>query len=253
VSGRRRRPAASCTLRQGRTSSLDMPGASAVAAYRGALYLAEDDEGIYRHARGRCTLWAGRDLHAGLADLEGLAVDAATGTLWAVAEERGEVIALPLAGRTRTARVIGRLPRPGTRRNKGFEGLAFAPAAVSPTRRDALVAVHEGKPRRVGVFALPGLGQTHDLRLPAAAKDALADLADVAVDPVTGLLVLLSEESRRLAVCDVEGDELVLRALTDVRTRDGARPEGVTFATPSRLLVVTEGPATLVTFAVARS
>ena len=114
------------------------------------------------------------------------------------------------------------------------------------------MAVHEGKPRRVGVFALPGLVQTHDLRLPGAARDALADLADVAVDSVTGLLVLLSQESRTLAVCAVEHDALVLQHCVGVRVRGDARPEGVAFVSRARLIVVTEGPATQIAFSVTR-
>ena len=94
--------------------------------------------------------------------------------------------------------------------------------------------------------------QTHEFKLPADAKDALADLADVTVDPVTGMWLLLSEESRRIGVFTVTGDRLSLESLTDIRVTHGERPEGIDFVTPARLVVVTEGPATIIAFRVTR-
>lgn len=240
------------SLRQGSTRTVPLAGASAVAAMPGVMFLAEDDEGIYKLQRGRCTLWAGRTLHAALGDLEGLAMDERRGLIWALAEESGAVLELPTRQRRREARVLGRLPRPGRKRNKGFEGLAFMPAAVSPNRRDSLVAVHEGKPRRVAVFALPDLEETHHYKLPREAKRALDDLADVTVDPITGAVLLLSEESRRIGVFRVDDGGLEMTGAVEVRVKRQARPEGLDFVTPSRLVVVTEGPATAIGFRVTR-
>jgi uncharacterized protein YjiK len=239
-------------FRQGRTRRLPIGGASAVAATRGMTFLAEDDEGIFRLRGGRCSLWAGRSLHPALGDLEGIALDEGHGRLWAVAEESGEVVELSLGTRRPVPRSIGCLPRPGGRANKGYEGLSYLPRAVSPNRCASLVAVHEGKPRRVAVFALPGLEETHHFKLPGNAKDALHDLADVTVDPKTGLLLLLSEESRRIGVFAMNHECLSLIDLFDVRVDRKARPEGLAFVTPARLLVVTEGPATAIEFRVTR-
>jgi hypothetical protein len=102
------------------------------------------------------------------------------------------------------------------------------------------------------VFTLPDLAQTHEFKLPADARDALADLADVTVDPVTGAWLLLSEESRRIGVVVVEQERLRLDSLTDVRVDEGERPEGLDFVTPVRLVVVTEGPARAIDFRVTR-
>src|SRR5262245_48595585 len=106
---------------------LPVRSASAVAAVPGALLVVDDDNGIFRVAGGRAELWAGRDLHPALGDLEGLAVDDTHRMAWALAEEAGAVIALPLSSEPPRATVIGHLPRPGKRANKGFEGLAFIP------------------------------------------------------------------------------------------------------------------------------
>lgn len=72
------------------------------------------------------------------------------------------------------------------------------------------------------------------------------------VDPLTRSVLLLSEASRRIAVFRIEGGGLEMTGALDVRVTRKARPEGLDFVTPSRLLVVTEGPATAIHFRVTR-
>jgi hypothetical protein len=218
--------------------TLPIRGASAIAAIPGGLLVVDDDEGIYRVAGGRATIWASRDDHPALGDLEGIAADDAHGIVWAVSEEDGAVIALQLRGRSRRPTLVGYLPRPGRRKNKGFEGLAFMPARLSPSRRASLVVVHEHKPRRVQLFALPALTLTHDLKLPGSLKDVLDDLADVTVDVATGALLLLSDQSQRIAVTRIVDQRLTLLCTYDLPVSRGEKPEGLDFASPSRLLVV---------------
>jgi uncharacterized protein YjiK len=239
-------------LTQGRSRTLSMRGASAVAAVPGTMFLAEDDEGIYRLERGRLTLWAGGELHDALCDLEGIALDPSGTRLYALAEESGALVSVGVRGSRRVVRDVGVIPRPGRRTNKGYEGLAYLPRAHSPNGRASLVAAHEGKPRRVCIFRLPDLAQTHDLKLPREAKTLLGDLADVTIDPVSGAMLLLSEESRRIAVCRSDGDRLALESVTDIRVSEGARPEGIDFVTRDRLVVVTEAPAMAISFRVRR-
>ena len=115
--------ASDLTLTLKRERHLPMRGASAVAAVDGALFVVEDDRGIYRVTEQRAPLWAGRDLHPALGDLEGLAVDEKQTTLWALSEEDGAVLAISLRATAPRPTIIGHLPRPGTTKNKGFEGL----------------------------------------------------------------------------------------------------------------------------------
>ena len=232
--------------------TLPIRGASAVAAIPGGLLVVEDDEGIFRVAAGRATLWAGRDDHAALGDLEGLATDQTHRIAWALAEEDGAVIALQLRGRSRRPTLVGHLPRPGKHKNKGFEGLAFMPARLSPSRCASLVVVNEQKPRRVQLFRLPTITLTHDLRLPGELKDLLDDLADVTVDPVTGVLLLLSDESRRIAVAEIVDQKLALLGSYDLPLSRKEKPEGLDFSSPSRLLVVMDDSAKLLEIAVRR-
>lgn len=232
--------------------TLPVRGASAVAAVPRGLLVVEDDEGIFRITGGRASLWASRKDHPALGDLEGLATDEAHRVAWAVAEEDGAVIALDLRGRSRRPTLVGYLPRPGTQKNKGFEGVAFMPARLSPTRRSSLVVVNEGKPRRVQLFALPSLTLTHDMKLPGALKDLLDDLADVTVDPVTGALLLLSDQSRRIAVARIVDGGLVLLQSYDLPLARREKPEGLDFASPSRLLVVMDDSPKLLEITVRR-
>jgi len=236
-----------------RVRTLPIRGASAVAAIPGGLLVVDDDKGILRVAGGRAALWAGRDDHAALGDLEGLATDETHRIVWAVAEENGAVIALRLRGGLRRPTLVGHLPRPGTRKNKGFEGLAFMPARLSPSRCASLVVVNEHKPRRVQLFALPALTLTHDLKLPGRLKDLLDDLSDVTVDPVTGALLLLSDQSRRIAVAEIVDQSLVLLGSYDLPLSRSQKPEGLDFRSPSQLLVVMDDSGKLLEIGVRRA
>ena len=229
-----------------------MRGASAVAAVPGTMFLAEDDEGIYRLQRGRLTLWAAGELHEALSDLEGIALDPAGGQLYALAEESGALVSLATRGSRRIVRDVGLIPRPGRSMNKGYEGLAFLPRAHSPNGRASLVAVHEGKPRRVCVFQTPG--RRADSRSETASRGQEAPWRSCGRDRRSAEWgeLLLSEESRRIAVCRLSGDRLELESVTDIQVFDDERPEGIDFVTPDRLVVVTEGPALVIPFRVRR-
>lgn len=233
--------------------ALPVRGGSAITPSRAGVLIVEDDLGIYRLHGGTATLWAGPDLHPALADLEGITANDDGDRVWALSEEHGTLVELRLGARGPRVGRTAVLERPGTTKNKGFEGLAWVAPRFSRTGRAALVAVHEHKPRRVCFCDLRTLDVTDDLKLPRDAKALLDDLADVAVDPVSGLLLLLSEESRRIAVMALGPAGLQLMQWYDLPLEDGERPEGLAFLSPSRLAVVTEGPARLLTFRVTRA
>lgn len=231
---------------------LPVKGASAVTMSRAGLLVVEDDLGIYRVRGGTATLWAGPRLHEALADLEGITANQAGDVVWALSEERGTLVEIDVGARGPRVRRTAELRRPGTKKNKGFEGIAWIAPRWSPTGRAALVAVHERRPRRVSFYDAGTLAVICELKLPRGAKGLLDDLADVAVDPVSGLLLVLSEESRRVAVlaCAAHGLEFVDSHDLPLERRE--RPEGLAFLSPRRLAVVTDGPARLLTFRVGR-
>jgi uncharacterized protein YjiK len=139
-------------------------------------------------------------------------------------------------------------PAPGekAKRNKGWEGLAFLPAAVADDGKDHLVAVHEGRPKVVALFAWPGLAPERTLALPAGVDAALGDLSDVAVDAAGGVW-LLSDQSRRLAQVRLSAKAATLTAvsLRDLPLQKDEKPEGVVVEAGATW-IVTDGSGRLV-------
>ncbi|MBI4952992.1 MAG: SdiA-regulated domain-containing protein [Myxococcales bacterium] len=170
--------------------ALGVPNASGLAALPGGAFLVvDDDHGIYHaDASGKARLAHAKSVRLG--DLEGIAFDAARGRVVVVCEEGGAVVAL-LVKKQRGAFALGapaklgRLPAIGRAHNKGWEGIAWVPAGVFGPH-ETLLAVHEGKPKRLGVFAYPELETRALCELPAAGKKALCDLSDVAFESGTG-------------------------------------------------------------------
>ena len=100
---------------------------------------------------------------------------------------------------------------------------------------------------------MPSLALTHDLKLPEGLKDLLDDLADVTVDPVTGALLLLSDQSQRIVVAEIVDQGLVLLGSFDLPLSRSEKPEGLDFSSPSQLLVVMDDSAKLLEIAVRRT
>jgi uncharacterized protein YjiK len=112
----------------------------------------------------------------------------------------------------------GALPKLGSKSNKGWEGLAVRPGRFEKDKRPRLVAVHEGKPRQVGIFPLDDFDGGEILDLPGEVHGALDDLSDVAVHPKSGHIFLLSDESSALAHVEVVtsgGTETVFEIVRD--------------------------------------
>jgi hypothetical protein len=88
--------------------------------------------------------------------------------------------------------------------------------------------------------------------LPDEAKDLLDDLADVTVDPVTAMLLLLSDQSQRIAIVRIVRGALAIAGSYELPLADKEKPEGLDFASPSRLVVVTDHTAKLLELSVQR-
>ncbi len=81
--------------------------------------------------------------------------------------------------------------------------------------------------------------------LPDDLKDELEDLSDVAVDPKTGNLLLLSDASSAIAEVAVGRDGLRTVAVMKLPFDEGLHPEGIAVARDGSLVVVTEKDHTL--------
>ena len=132
---------------------------------------------------------------------------------------------------------IGRLPRLRRGSGRGWEGLCVLPAATAPGRRAWILAVHERKPRLLGIFARETLEVEAQLAVPATlGPGRIRDLSDVTIDPETGHVLLLSDESCALFAFELQCRggrwrlEFVARTpLPECGTGDRLQPEGLDF------------------------
>lgn len=213
--------------------------ASGVARRGGEFVYVDDERGVFVVKNGK------PEKVAALDDLEGVCV--VGDDVVVIAEGSGVVSAV---GKDNKVRVLGTLPHPPSKKakkNKGWEGIAFLPAKLAADGKDHLVAVHEGLPKAVGVFAWPSLAPEHTLELPADIDALVDDLSDVAVDPKTGGLLLLSDESRRLvrATLTLSPPSLALSSSTELPVKKDEKPEGVVVDDDGRVWVVTDGSGRL--------
>jgi uncharacterized protein YjiK len=231
-------------LSQERTAAREASGVAVHAA--GILLVVDDEAGIFAHVRGKELV---EEPIAEIDGCEGIALDEAGRTLFVVCEDARKVTAFAVRARGKSLTLgepekRGALPRLGSKRNKGWEGLAVRPGRFESDRRPRLVAVHEGKPRRVGIFPLDDLDGGEILDLPDDVLGALDDLSDVAVHPKSGHLFLLSDESSALAEVEVIGGRKG-RTLATVRIEPlpidaGLKPEGICFDAAGDLWLVSE-------------
>lgn len=146
-----------------------------------------------------------------------------------------------------------RLPKLKEVDNKGWEGLSFLSKEQAGGKHDHLVAVHEGSPRRIGIFKLPDLDDGVTLRLPGKAKDLLPDLADVTIDPKTGHLFVVSDQSQMVVELVIkkggkaapgallETIELDVLSSFELPVKRKSKPEGLAFDDKGRLWVSLDG------------
>ncbi len=222
----------------------------------GVLLIVDDEVGIYAHVPGTAGKASPLELADGtqICGAEGIALAKDGRTAFVVCEDSREVLAVSVTVRGRRvalgkARSLGKLPRIGKKGNKGWEGIAVRPARFDPDGEERLVAVHEGKPRQVGIFAFDDLEAGEVLDLPPELDGELEDLSDVAVDPCTGRLYLLSDQSSAVAEVEVvagrSGRALAVRAVARLPIEEGLKPEGMDVDSDGTLWLVTEEDRTV--------
>jgi|GEM_PF-359890 len=125
--------------------------------------------------------------------------------------------------------------------NQGLEGVAFDDV------NGKFYIVKEKGPRRIYCLALPGEGQAAPA--PTTPWDieqqgfGLSDLSDLYMDPQTGHLLILSDESKCVVECTAEGEEIArlpLQKGSAGLAEDITQPEGVTMDADGNLYIVAE-------------
>ena len=177
-----------------------------------------------------------------LRGLEGVAFDPAAGTLLVISENRRTLSELVLeVGRSKLK--LGdpvkrrTLDKMGDDKAHGWEGIVLLPARLTPDRHTRLLAVHERDPRGIAVLDRAMLATESFVPLPKDIARQADDLSDLTVDPRSGHLFLLSDESAAVLETIFEG------AVTSAGSAGGAgAPAGVTWSL--RLVARTELPDT---------
>ncbi len=223
--------------------TLGVHEASGIACLGHDTLLAVDDERGVIHTRlgaSPTLLDAGR----GISDLEGICVTPEGDHAYVLAESDGSVWRFDISGDALVDRQrLGALPRVGKKKNRGWEGLSYAPAGTF-SRGAELIAAHQAKPRLLGFFAVDGLTPRLTRRLPKAARKALGDLNDVAVDG-TGRILVLSGRSGRIAELRLVDDELELICVYRIDSDDDDVPEGLTIDARGHVWLCSDGRGTL--------
>ena len=230
---------------------LAVPQASGIASVgEGRFLVVDDDRGVYlAREDGDAHPVSSRDDHKSLRDLEGICISP-DGCAWVLSERTSLVISLSIerSGADLSLgvpQVVGALPHIARKHNKGWEGLAILPG--DPPR---VLACHEAKPKRVGVFSLETLETDRMLSFPKRLRRALADVSDLCVDPETGHLLLLSDESACIVEARIElgAAELSPVATTPLDLGKKEKAEGLCFDAAGQLWLVTDGDAHLRSF-----
>jgi uncharacterized protein YjiK len=212
---------------------LGIDEASAVAAVAdGTFYVVGDEDGLFRCRPGSApTPIATGDAFI---DLEGVCVTADGAALYALAERAGKVWRAPI-DKLGSFECLGSLPELSDHGNNGWEGVAHGNFGGA----EVLVAVHQAKPRRVGLFDPATLAPRAVLRLPKAARKVLGDLNDVTI--AGDKLLVLSGGTGYIAELALVEGELALVQLYSLATSKRDVPEGIDLADDGRLWVVTDG------------
>ena len=235
-------------------TSLGVASASAVAPLGQGLYLiVNDDEGLFLAGGPKPVRLRDVEEHAALGDLESVCVSEDGRHAYAVSEESGEVFRFEIRRASGSAQLLpgerlGVLERPGDKKNKGWEGVAFLAAGFVEGWPNALVVAHEGKPMALGFYALPDLRELHLVDLDDTLDGLLGDVADVAVCPRTRHLFLLSDESHRVVEARITPSEVTLLASFDLTLDDDEKPEGMAFETDDVLVIVTDHSSQMLRF-----
>ena len=205
-----------------------------------------------------------------LRGLEGIAFDPDAPSLLVISEDSRIISELALeVGRDglKVGEPIKRktLAEIGHDKAHGWEGITILPARVAPDGRARLLAVHERDPRGVAVLDRATLAMESFIPLPADLAREADDLSDLTVDPRSGHLFLLSDESAAVletilegAAVDVAGATATTRTVTwslraagrtelpdpDKKKRR-LQPEGLAFDDAGDLWVVSEGDRSL--------
>jgi len=208
----------------------------------GSFLVVDDEHGIFRCSPDGASVQL--DAGKGLADLEGIVVTPDGRHAYVVSERDGSIWRFVVEGDGLGAgERLGQLPQLSKKRNQGWEGVAFAPAGTL-SEQMTLVAAHQVKPRRIGLFDPETLELHMLLKLPKAARKTIGELNDIAID-ADGRILLLSGKSGYIAEMYLGGESLSLARVYSIKTDSDDVPEGISIDAAGRVWICTDGKGML--------
>ncbi len=239
------------------TLKTGMPEASDVTALPGGRFLVvgdKKDSAVIIGADGKREKLELPGLKNGNSQLEGVAYDPVRKHLFVSREESRELLRYDWDASKKAPPVLEKRIEldAGGPKNKGFEGLAYVPAAVSPTGEPQLLLAKEGKPRELSLIGDGGKGKPLSIKLEKEVMAVCRDFSAVTIDPKTGHLFLSSDESATVAQIKLVRDGDKVRGLLvqsfpmrDEKGKALTRVEGLSFNEKGDLFVLTENTGVL--------
>jgi len=223
--------------------ALGVQEASGLApAADGAFFVVDDERGVFHCPPDGDSV--NLDLGEGFTDLESIAITPDGKQALVLAEHDGGIWRFCVDDHNlRGGARLGSLPRLSEKKNRGWEGIAFAAAGTLAEHME-LVAVHQAKPRRIGLFDAETLTQQSLLRLPKDARKAIGELNGVAID-AGGRILLLSGKSGRIAEMRLEDQALSLVRVYRIESSESDVPEGISIDAEGRVWLCTDGKGML--------
>ncbi len=196
-------------------------------------------------------------------DLEGLTYDAESSALLLLEEASRKLFSIPVKLDSQLSlgepKLLGKLAHVGTDEACGFEGVCVWPAQHSPGKKSRLIAVNEKDPLALAVFNRKSLALEATVTLPPSL--GIGDVSDLAVDPKSGRLFLLSDESECVVEVELRHQSKLLGSgplasewsivevgrteLPGLKGKVRLQPEGITFDASGDLWIVSEGDQSL--------
>lgn len=186
-----------------------------VSKEHGFVVIADESSAVYRLKNGEVEELRKDD--GKLKGLEGCTLDQETNSLLVVSENTRRVFELRATFdgndmKLAAPKELGRLESIGEQANKGWEGLCAWSSKHTADGKPRLLAVHEGHPRAIGVFDRKTLKLEAAIELPEEMTPHPLDLSDLAVDPKTGRIFLLSDESAAIYEIELRRSDKLLGA-----------------------------------------
>lgn len=207
------------------------------------------DELLVLRADGTAARHALQGVKSTNSGLEAIAFDPERRRLFVASEERELLVRFTFDPSKDAAPVVEeKIPLDlGRPKNKGVEGMAWLPAKHSPTGTARLLVAKEQEPQALALLDGDGTGAPARIALPPSLENGCRDFSGLALDPRTGHVFVVSQESATLAELTltragtgISAGVVAVTPLLGKKGRPYERVEGIAFDDRGDLYVLLE-------------